>query len=474
MTRRGFLQAAGGGIATAAQAPRRRPNLLILTNDQHRSDCLGCMGNPVIRTPNIDRLASQSATYTNHFVQTPQCVPSRVSLATGRYPHVHRTPTNAYILADDEQTLARILNRAGYLTAAVGEMPFAPRSYTGGFAKILANGADHEALLEKHGWHGASLTAERRKQLDDHAARSKAQFQASAVPWPKELDESFFFAEKACEFLRAHAKEPFFLHVNFRRPHHPFDPPVPYDRMYENAAFPPSHSRPGEMTDKPPQQQQALRNSVGFDLTTMSPAALDRVKSCYYGMITLNDEAIGAVLKQMHDLDLDRDTVVIFNSDHGEMLGDHGLLFKGGYMYDEVLHVPLILRAPGRIQPGSRVDKLCEEIDVLPTVLELLGVAAPDGIQGESLLGSKKKQAIFAEFPTIKTVRTLEWKLVHYPGAKYGELYNLKNDPNELFNLWADPKYAPRRAEMAGMLADWLIRTQDPKLAPQRDPSEKG
>ena len=474
MKRRTFLQAAGGGAVALAQTPRRPSNLLILTNDQHRADALGCMGNPVIRTPHIDRLASQGVVFTNHFVQAPQCVPSRVSLATGRYPHVHRTPSNAYLLPEDEQTLAKVLNRAGYVTAAVGEMPFAPRTYTGGFAKILASGPEYNAHLEQNGWRGSGLTAERRKLIEEHAAASKTQFQASAVPWPAELDESFYFAEKACEFLRAHVAKPFFLHVNFRRPHHPFDPPAPYDRLYEGATFPPSHSRPGEMEGKPPQHDKALHNSVGFDLTAMTPAALNRVKSYYYGMVELNDKAIGNILAELRSLGLDDNTVVVFNADHGEMLGDHGLLFKGAYMYDEVLRTPLIIRAPGRIQPGGRVDKLVEEIDVLPTVLELLGIPAPDGVQGVNLLTDRKKQAVFAEFPTIKMVRTLEWKLVHYPGAKHGELYDLKNDPHELFNLWADPKYAVQRAEMAGLLADWLIRSQDRKVGPVRDPSEKG
>jgi arylsulfatase A-like enzyme len=206
----------------------------------------------------------------------------------------------------------------------------------------------------------------------------------------------------------------------------------------------------------------------------MTPAALNRVKSYYYGMVELNDKAIGNILSELHRLGLDDNTVVVFNADHGEMLGDHGLLFKGAYMYDQVLRTPLIMRAPGRIQPGATVDKLVEEIDVLPTVLDLLGVPAPDGVQGVNLLTDRKKQAVFAEFPTIKMVRTLEWKLVHYPGAKHGELYDLKTDPHELFNLWADPKYAAQRAEMAGLLADWLIRSQDRKLGPVRDPSEKG
>jgi arylsulfatase A-like enzyme len=450
MLRRHFLQLA------AAAAPSR-PNLLIITNDQHRADSLGCMGNPVIQTPHTDRLAAQGALFLNHFVQAPQCVPSRVSLATGRYPHVHRTPSNAYKLFPDELTLAQILNSAGYRTAAVGEMPFAPQSETGGFTQILASGRHHAALLQQNGW---------------KREPSQAPFQAAPVPWPASLDESNFYAQTAIEFLQQPHPAPFYLHINFRRPHHPFDPPKPYDTLYANASFPPSHSRRGEFANKPPQQQLALKNSVGFDLTTLTPQSLNDIKRLYYGMVTLNDEAIGKVLAALHAQRLDQNTIVVFHADHGEMLGDHGLLFKGGYMYDEVVKVPLIIRAPGKVQPGARINHLVETVDILPTLLDLMGLPIPLGVQGVNLFTGKPKQAVFAEFPTIKMVRTKDWKLVHYPNAKHGELYDLNNDPHELTNLWPDPAHAPAKARMLALLSDWLIQSQDPKRSPSRLPSQ--
>src|SRR5207244_2844390 len=129
---------------------------------------------------------------------------------------------------------------------------------------------------------------------------------------------------------------------------HPFNPPAPYDKIYLGAKFPASHARKGEMDNKPPQQKAAIEKSVGFDLRTMTPEALDRVKAYYYGMISENDKYIGTILAEL-DLTGMRDrTIVVFNADHGEMLGDHGLLFKGSYMYDGVVKVPLIIRAPGK------------------------------------------------------------------------------------------------------------------------------
>ncbi len=461
ITRRQFL----GELAAAAQA-RPQPakwNLVLITNDQLRADCLGCYGNPVIRTPAMDKLASQGAMFLNDFVQTPQCVPSRASLHTGRYPHVTRTPTNSYVLPESEQTLARVLGSLACKTAVAGELPFAPRSYLGGFA---------QAFPARSGWNREKLSPEQARRMEKYQQLSKQQFQAAPAPWPEELDETATTAREACRFLRENRGGTFFLHVSFRRPHHPFDPPAPFDKMYLGANFPKSHKRDGEMENKPPSQQQALRNSVGFDLMKMTPADLERVKAYYYGMISENDKYIGTIMEELKGLGLEGNTVVVCTADHGEMLGDHGLLFKGGYMYDEVLHVPLIIRAPGRLPAGARVRSLVEEIDVFPTVMDLLGMESPPGVQGKSLAplganpGKSHKEAVFAEFPTIKMVRTEGWKLVHYPKARYGEFYDLKNDPEELYNLYDDPKHLRTRNELTALLADWLINSQDPKLAP--------
>jgi arylsulfatase len=250
--------------------------------------------------------------------------------------------------------------------------------------------------------------------------------------------------------------------------------------MYLGAKFPASHKRDGEMASKPPQQQAALENSVGFDLRTMRAADLDLVKAYYYGMISENDKYIGAVLDELRSSGLEDRTLVIFNADHGEMLGDHGLLFKGSYMYDPVVRVPFIMRAPGKFPAGGVVNSLVEEIDVLPTILDVLGVPIPSAVQGKSLVPLAKnpkvkhKQAVFAEFPTSKMARTAEWKLVHYPKTRHGELYHLTEDPHELTNLYADPKHASTRADMQGLLFDWLAGSQDPNLAPVRDPAEPG
>ncbi len=482
ITRRAFNSILAGTVLSAtiprgfALSTPLKWNVLIITNDQHRADCLGCMGNPVIRTPNADRLAKEGVIFERHFVQAPQCVPSRSALHTGRYPHVNRTPTNIYRLPETEETLANILRRNGYMAATVGELPFAPTKFLGGL-RVFADDSNYNALLESEGWRGYRLSPARRALLREYELQSQKQFQASPAPWPEELDETPFYAAKAIEFLRENSQRPFYLHVNFRRPHHPFDPPAPFDRMYEGANFPQSHRMEGEMKNKPPPQQKALEDSVGFDLRTMTEQDLNRIKSYYYGMISENDKYIGLILDQLPKLGLEDRTLVIFNADHGEMLGDHGLVFKGGYFYDQVMQAPLIIRAPSRLPTGKRIKTIVEEIDVLPTILDLLNIKISERIQGRSLVPiinglSKSSRSAHAEFPNAKMLRTEQWKLVHYLHASYGELYNLQDDPYELKNLYDDPTAATARHEMESALADWLIDSHDPSLKPVQ--AEKG
>ena len=352
----------------------------------------------------------------------------------------------------------------------MGELPFAPTKFLGGL-KVFADDSNYHAFLESAGWRGNLLSPARRALLREYEMRSQKQFQASAAPWPEELDETSFYAAKAIEFLKENSRQPFYLHVNFRRPHHPFDPPAPFDRMYEGTNFPQSHKMEGEMKHKPPAQQKALEDSVGFDLRTLTEGDLNRIKSYYYGMISENDKYIGLIIDQLPKLGIDDRTLVIFNSDHGEMLGDHGLVFKGSYFYDQVVQTPLIIRAPKRLPAGKRIKTVVEEIDVLPTILDLLNIKIYERIQGRSLLPlvngtSTFSRAAHSEFPNAKMLRTEHWKLVHYLHAPYGELYNLREDPFELRNLFDDPGAVSARHEMETALADWLIDSNDPSLKP--------
>jgi arylsulfatase A-like enzyme len=475
-TRRRFLASAAATPLLRARPAAPRPNLLLVTFDQLRADCLSCYGNPVVQTPNIDRLARRGVRFGQHFSPTPQCVPSRMTIHTGRYPHTHRTLLNSYQIPDDEPTMARILAPAGYRTVCAGERPFAPREQLAGFERRLgvAPGESFGAMLARKGWAGPNLTPDRAAKIAEQKHLHDTRFQAAPVPWPEELDEARFHSDQAIQFLKTSGADPFFLHISYRRPHHPFDPVAPFDSMYARARFPATRKKPGEMANKPPGQQRAATSVAGFDPSRMTQAELDLVKSYYYGMISLSDKYLGTVLDHLDQSGLADNTIVAFLADHGEMLGDHGLMLKGGYMYDQVLHTPLILAGPG-VPRGKTIDTLVDAADLAPTLGELMGFATPYA-QGKSLAplwskpGAAHKGAVFGEFPTIKMVRTTDWKLVHYPGQRYGELYDLRKDPDEFDNLYASPDALPQKGEMYKLLADWMIRTGDPMRAPAQDP----
>jgi arylsulfatase len=471
LTRRSFA-AALAGAPLAAAAPARRPNLVVATFDQLRYDALGCTGNPVIRTPALDALARRGTLFTNNYCQAPQCVPSRMSIHTGRYPHAHRTLLNSYVIPDDEPTLARILGAAGYRTVITGERPFAPRYQMAGFERQLeaAPGKSHGALLAAHGWAGPGIPPGNAAKIAEFKRLHDSRFQASAVPWPEELDESKHYADLAVDFLGEKDERPYFLHVSFRRPHHPFDPCAPFDRMYQGARFPETRKKAGEMDNKPASQQRATKSIAGFDPSAISPDDLDLIKAYYYGMITLTDKHFGRVLEKVDFTN----TLVVFTADHGEMLGDHGLMLKGSYMYDQVVHTPLIVAGLGLPQ-GRVVTALTEAVDIAPSIGELIGLPTPFA-QGKSLAPllkdpkARHKQAVHAEFPTVKMVRTEKHKLVHYPGAPYGELYDLSADPHEYENLYASARHAGERADMYRRLSDWMLATADPMRPAVQDP----
>src|SRR5438128_7707761 len=243
--------------------------------------------------------------------------------------------------------------------------------------------------------------------------------------------------------------------------------------MYDGANFPQSHKMEGEMQNKPPAQQRALEDSVGCDLPTLTEGDLNRIKSYYYGMISENDKYIGLIIDQVPKFGIDDRPLVIFNSDHGEMLGDHGLVFKGGYFYDQVVQAPSIIRAPKRLPAGKRIKTVVEEIDVLPTILDLLNIKISKRIQGRSLLPlvngtSTSSRAAHSEFPNAKMLRTEHWKLVHYLHAPYGELYNLREDPFELRNLFDDPGAVGARTRWGWPLPVGRLDSNEPPLKPAK------
>lgn len=478
----------------------KKPNIILMMADQLRFDALGCYGNTKIHTPNIDRLALTGSAFDNHYVQNPVCSPSRCSILTGRYPKNHGTRDNGIPLRDAEITFPEVLRKNGYLTAAIGKMHF-----TTVFSPKINEEDDWPE--DKYGFDIVHTTCDNktgeyldwlqsvsqkdyeivkaqgeRKMKEDGASAADKDLSGPPQVYLSELNpayhQSSWIADQTIRVIEnAKEDQPFFVLCSFVDPHHPFDPPVPYSHMYDPDLLEPPIVKEGELSDKPP---HFYRHQTGhgfsnekYDYRKLSAHEWGEVKAAYYGMISLIDDNIGRVLKALKEKGLEEDTLILFTNDHGELLGDHGLLFKGPFMYDCLIKAPMILRWPGRIPSGARFKQITEHVDIMPTILDYAGIQVPYGVQGMSMApilrgdrGAGRSYAL-TEFNcfdwglNLKTLTGNDYKLTYYAGERFGELYDRNKDPEEFINLWENPEYAPIRCELTKQLLDRIIETED-------------
>jgi arylsulfatase len=474
-----------------------RPNILFICTDQQRYDALGCHGNPFICTPTLDRLAAEGVLFEQCYTQSPVCAPARASLVTGQYPHAHGLWANGVALPEHAQMFTRSLADAGYACGLVGKMHLAacfagrtePRHDDGfGFYRWAHDPSHASPENDYHRWLAEGYPSIYEQAVAGGKGRQGHQ-PVRFDTMPTETHYSHWVAERAIEFLRSARApdQPFFLWLNFFDPHHPFVAPREYLDRYDPARLPPPVGGPSELPTKPPIYREASQQSYagharGF--ATYSAQEIQEIIAAYYAMISLIDDEVARVLATLDALDLDQDTLIIFTSDHGEMLGDHALLLKGPMMYEGAVRVPLILRWPGHLPAGVRRSELVEWIDLNPTVLEAAGLPALPRNQGQSLLPLARGDAeapargwALCEYrnsghpydPPVHTTMLREgrFKLIVHHGApsttraRTGELYDLAADPNELKNLWYEPEYAQVRVELQEKLLDVLVATED-------------
>lgn len=480
---------------------QKRPNIILFMCDQLRFDALGCYGNNQIHTPNIDRIALNGSTFDNHFVQNPVCSPSRCSVLTGRYPKNHGTRDNGIPLRDSEITLPEVLRDNGYVTAAIGKMhittQFVPKEdeqddwpedcygfdiihttcdcKTGEYLNWLRDEspADYEEVKRQG----------ERKAKEDRASAAEKDLSGPPQVYPSGISpkyhQSHWIADRMIDLINeAEPETPFFAYCSFVDPHHPFDPPEPYASMYDPDQLALPLAMDGELEDKPPHFKKAQKaqgfSNEKYDYRLLDDRAWRQVKAAYYGMITLIDDNIGRVLWALEEKGIAGDTLIMFTNDHGELLGDHGLLFKGPFHYDSIIKAPMIISFPGVVPQGSRYSQITEHVDIMPTLLEYAGVRPPNGVQGASmataLRGDKGfgREYAMTEFNcydwglSVKTLTGKDYKLTYYAGEDYGELYDRNEDLEEFVNLWLDEDYAEIKAYMLKKLMDRMIETEDP------------
>ncbi|MEM6465397.1 MAG: sulfatase-like hydrolase/transferase [Pseudomonadota bacterium] len=515
-----------------------QPSYILFVTDQQRYDHLGCTGHPVLRTPDIDQMASEGVCFDRFYVASPVCMPNRASLMTCRMPSSHGVRSLGIPLAKDHVTFVEVLAAAGYDTALIGKSHLqnvthfpvqieAPATRAGFVAppadlavavrsdldteeyqyerQPFWNGPDPIVPTPFYGFeeyvsvlrHGINTGGDHELYLKSEAPdvlplrNLQAQFphdyicpQAIRTKIPEEHYSTSYIADQACAWLTARRDntKPFFLMVSFPDPHHPFTPPGKYWDMYDPAEMPVPKSFSAEDWD-PPEYIKAARRAresdpqagqkTGYSLAVSEQEALEaRALTC--GMISMIDDAVGRVRDTADAAGVSQKTVQIFTSDHGDHLGDHGLLFKGTEQYDTLTHVPFIWADP-KGPKAVRSDEIAQTLDIGTTVLEHARIEAPVGMQGQVMTcaggpgrdaahiqyETQRPQEAFGARPRAHTVLTGRWRLTLYLGDCQNELFDLEQDPGEFRNLWASPDHAEVRANLVERLAELEIAAVD-------------
>ncbi len=524
LSRRGFLQV-GAGVSTLVgsgqaygdtvdrEQPTQTPNILLLICDQLNASVLGCYGGPV-PTPHIDCLASEGVLFTDAVCVYPICSPTRASLITGKYPHAHGilhnvakrdypamyAPDTQEGIKASDRTTEKILHAAGYSTHHYGkwhllddDLPY----YTDMYGEHREYAAEMAEVFEKVkqeppetwlNWYGWILPVDVEKRFQAACAEASGRWskRGNAAEFLRkmgrlELETSQVFdvrvADKTIERLRTVGDESFMITCSLNEPHDPNVVPSPYYEMFS----PDEIELPANYASRAKRFENEWSRKFVSDLGERGELGVQEFLRVYYAMVRLVDDQVGRILETLRTTGQDRNTVVVFTADHGDMAGGHGMVWKStSSFYDEVARVPLIVRYPGQIQPGKS-DVPTDSTDLMPTLLDLVGKPIPKDVQGKSLkpflvgekVGSDFDGYAFCERipPNRRTDRTIEPNtpahfMVRGNGWKYclyadGEafLYDLENDPLETTNLANTPKYRDIQARLEKERLNWLERT---------------
>lgn len=487
------------------------PNFLLITSDQQHWTTLGVL-NPRIHTPNLDRLAAMGTLYGRAYCPNPTCTPTRASIITGMYPSQHGAWALGTKLDEAIPTLGQYLRAAGYATHLIGKAHFQPlastpdqtsiecqpllrdlefwRNFKGpwyGFetVELARNHTDeshvgqHYAIwLEQRGlanwreyFHPVPGTAE------GGSLCPKAPYNTRLAPgnmdrsWslPEHLHYSVWTAERTIANIRQACSEgkPFFTWASFHDPHPPYTVPEPFAGMYDPADMPIGRYVEGEFERMTPWHRETRRPHGEADFSACwdtdqhvhgacshlhDEQQLRADMAAYYGMITLMDREIGRILDALDELELTERTYIVFTSDHGHFLGQHGLIAKAIFNYEDVIRVPFICKAPGQLRTGEHSDALQSLVDIAPSFLRAAGLEVPGTMSGVDQTAVWRRECdrvrshalvehrFGRSIPHIRTCVDQRYKLTLWKGQSYGELFDLERDPDELCNLWDDPE----------------------------------
>ncbi len=493
LTRRGLLRTLAGAPAAPAvirsqRKPTEKPNLLFLWTDQQRADTFAVYGNRRYRVPTLNRFAEQSIVFERCYVTQPVCTPSRSTVMTGLWPHQSGCRGNNIPLNSETPTLPELLADPEYRTAYMGKWHLGDEIFAQhGFQEWVAiednyieyylPGRDRAARSSYHHYLlslGYKPDSAQGTFSRDFAARR-----------PLEHCKASFLAQRAVEFIYAQRRNPWILYVNFLEPHPPYFGPL--DALHSADEAPLPANFPGLGVDREPRHYEKLRARAReviarrldwpqVRLTATDPEgrwreALERLNRQYAGLCSLVDHAVARILWALETTGQSDNTIVVFTSDHGEMAGAHSLIQKG-VMYEEAMRVPMLLRVPFRQSRQISVAQPVSHIDLVPTLLELMGARTRPELPGESWLKllegrPRRENHVFAEWtdmeggPHARAVISPDgWKLALYQNDN-SLLFDRRRDPLEMNNLFYQRAYGDQARRLRLKIEQWQKREKD-------------
>ncbi len=438
--------------------------IILIMTDTQRTDMVGCYGFPDMKTPNLDSLAADGVRFDRAYTCQPVCGPARSALFSGVYPHSNGAWGNSMAIGDNVVTVGRRLSDKGFPTAYVGKWHVDGGDYFGLGRCPAGWNPDY--------WYDMRCYLEELSPEDRRRSRKPETIHARGG-----IDADFTYghrvSNRALDYLTANRGRDFLLVVSYDEPHHPYLCPQPYASMYRDYEMPKKSNVWDSLEDKPAHHRAWAGKALDEDKDGLRIAPAN-----FLGCNSFVDGEIGRVLDAAAELA--PDALVIYTSDHGDMLGSHSLDGKGAAMYEEITHIPLLARWPGHIPPGTSCDVPVSLIDIVPTIFEVTGYDAPPILQGESIRGlleapsTRVERSIFMEFgryeidhdgfggfQPIRSVFDGRYKLV-INLLTTDELYDLESDPEEMKNLIASPEHAEKRNSLHDEILDWMNRTRDP------------
>ena len=458
------------------------PNIILIITDQQRYDTINALGFPYMDTPHIDRLVNEGVSFDNCHITAPSCAPARASLFTGFYPHVTGIMRNA-----DRWRRSWIedLNEAGYHCVNIGKMHTQPFETPLGFhERYVVENKDRylEGRYYFDEWDKA-LAARGlvKQQREQYRRREDYHERMGAFTWdlPADTHSDNFVGGLVQWWLRSYPKtEPLFLQIGFPGPHPPYDPTPDMAAQYIDRDLPLPSVKQAELDGQPPPFLELRRHNTEVDhdsivhLENPSRSQLQRLRAYYAANVSMIDMQVGLIMETLEEEGYLENSVVIFTSDHGDCLGDHGHIQKWT-MYDIITRAPAIFWSPGRFPAGRRVGELCQWMDIGQTVLELANVTPRGEMQTISLVPALQgeywagREYVYAEHPAdgnyegpyMTMIRSERWKLVHFLDQDYGQLFDLSADPDEVNNLWDDAGLADVKRQLLDAMLNWRIES---------------